>query len=373
MSTHRAPKQWVLTRSETITSFESGRQNLKYCLSLDANFARFLVDGAEWQKLTRNNATRGFADDPGGLANHLTAAQKASHLEMMLGQIANYCPIISRNTIVRDSTSLGSIWQIIRAHFGFEQSGSHFLDLGDIKLENGERPEDLYQRLVAFFEDNLLTTSSGIRHHGELVAEDEFMTPTIENTIVFLWLQLIHDDLPRLVKQRYGTLLRSQSVASIKHEVSQALNSLLDEVHTQNDAKVSRSASNINYSNRRAPSFQLPFQSRTKTDHKQPSKSQFTDRHNNRTPPSCPICYQANRPQSDHFMSLCPYLPEKDKKFISRARLIAALEEEEEEEEELSTHSCPTANDTRPRQSPSMHQEEEIPKTHHVRIDSCHL
>ena len=38
----RAPKQWTLTKTETVNSFENWRQNLQYILSLDANFAPFL-------------------------------------------------------------------------------------------------------------------------------------------------------------------------------------------------------------------------------------------------------------------------------------------------------------------------------------------
>jgi hypothetical protein len=60
---------------------------------------------------------------------------------------------------------------------------------------------------MAFTEDNLLTTESGITHNGQEIAEDEELAPTKENFIVLTWLTLIHPDLPRLVKQRYGTEL----------------------------------------------------------------------------------------------------------------------------------------------------------------------
>ena len=52
------------------------------------------------------------------------------------------------------------------------------------------------------------------------------------------WLRLIHTDLPALVKQRYGKELRSKTLASIKPEISQALDSLLEEIETTNDAKI---------------------------------------------------------------------------------------------------------------------------------------
>ena len=51
---------------------------------------------------------RGLINDDADIpeAIRCTSAQKVSHLELMLGQIANYCPINSRNTIVRNSTSV---------------------------------------------------------------------------------------------------------------------------------------------------------------------------------------------------------------------------------------------------------------------------
>ena len=90
-------------------------------------------------------------------------------LELMLGQIAK----ISRNAIVKASTSIKHIWQAIRNLFGFQATGAHFLDFSDIKLEVDERPEDLYQRLVAFTEDNLLRAGGEITHHGAAPTEDE--------------------------------------------------------------------------------------------------------------------------------------------------------------------------------------------------------
>jgi hypothetical protein len=210
MANIRAPKQWSLTKVETITSFEAWRQNLQYTLSLDPNFANFLVDDATWQKKLIHSPRRGLVDDGEDIPERTrrTAQQKLTHLELMLGKIANYCPIISRNTIVKNSTSVNSIWQAIRLHYGFQTSGAHFLDFNNIKLELNERPEDLYQRRMSFMEDNMLKQNGNILHHGDQLNVDEELSPTLENVIVLTWLRLVHHDLPNLVKQRYGPELR---------------------------------------------------------------------------------------------------------------------------------------------------------------------
>ncbi|MCG8111234.1 MAG: hypothetical protein N0E59_10785, partial [Candidatus Thiodiazotropha taylori] len=297
----RAPKQWSLTKQETITSFEAWRQNLQYVLSLDPYFADFLVEGVTWQKKTATTAFRGFTNDGADVPeeNRRTAAQKATQLELMLGQIANFCPIISRNTIVRNSTSMSSIWQSIRQHFGFQSSGAHFIDFNCIKLEAGERPEDLYQRLNSFVEDNLLKADGTIKHFGAIPETDEEISPSLENFIVLTWLRLIHRDLPSLVKQRYGTDLRSQTLASLKPEISQALDSLLEEINTSIESKVLRSTFKTSVSLK-------------------PSKGMF--RQNKVSKPICPLCKQAGRSSVQHFISECKYLPEDDRRPLSKAR-----------------------------------------------------
>ena len=191
MST-RTPKQWSLTKHESITSFEAWRQNLQCILSLDTNFACFLhvADNVTWLKKSPATPLRGLEDDGESVqaSARRTAQQKCTHLDLMLGQIANYCPVFSRNTIVKNSNSMCSIWQAIRLHYGFQSTGAHLLDFNNKKLDPDERPEDLYQRLMSFIEDSLLRGNGHISHHGETPTTDEEMSPTLENVILLTWL-----------------------------------------------------------------------------------------------------------------------------------------------------------------------------------------
>ncbi|VDI10897.1 G protein-coupled receptor 125 [Mytilus galloprovincialis] len=315
MAGTRAPKQWSLSKVETITSFEDWRQNLQYTLSLDQNFAAFLVDGFTWLKKTNANPLRGIVDDGEAVAeaNRRTAAQKCTHLDLMLGQIANYCPIISRNTIIKNSTSINSIWQSIRLHYGFQSTGGHFLDFNSIFLEPDERPEDLFQRLASFIEDNMLRAGGNIHHHGEVPEADEELSPSLENLIVLTWLRLINRDLPNLVKQRYGTELRSKTLASLKPEISQALDSLLDEIHSATDAKVLRAS--------------------IKDKHFDRSAKKTGSIRTGRQIKCCILCKQAGRP-SQHFLSTCKYLPDEDKQYMSRVRQSYCTEVGDSESED---------------------------------------
>ena len=318
MAQQRAPKQWSLTKNETITSFEAWRQNLMYILSLDGNFAPFIAPECTWRKKSAASPLRGLTDDGDGVpaVSRKTAATKNIELELMLGQIANFCPIISRNSIVRSSTSLPYIWQAIREHYGFQSTGAHFLDLADIVLQPGEKPQDLYQRLMAFFEDNLITTNGGIAHYGAAVDVAEDLTPTIENTVVFLWLQRVNPGLPALVKQKYAAELRHQTLASLKPEISIALDSLLDDIRSIEDTKVLRMEV-------RRP--RQPF-GRPGTVESRKLKS-------------CILCKTAGRPHTSHYLRECSYLPEEDRRRLPRSRPV------ETEDDDFASADTPDIED----------------------------
>ena len=63
MATARAPKQWLLSKDETINTFENWRKNLPYILSLDNNFAAFLHEGFTWGNETTLKPNRDLVDD----------------------------------------------------------------------------------------------------------------------------------------------------------------------------------------------------------------------------------------------------------------------------------------------------------------------
>ena len=104
------------------------------------------------------------------------------------------------------------------------------------------------------------------------------------------------------MKQRYGTELRSQTLSSIRPEISRALDSLLEEIHASNESKVLRSAIKFSSANIH------------KSDSKQLTKTYV----------SFPLCKQAGRP-FQHFLSKCKYLPESDKAYLSKPRLTTEI------------------------------------------------
>ena len=306
-----------LTENETLSSFDNWRQTLLYSFSLDPQFSEFLAEDAKWEKKNTAGSTRGLEDDAAGDKKR-TKEQKVLSLDLMLGQIANYCPI-SRNLLVNKSTCLQDVWQQIRQYYGFQTTGSQILNLSNIKQEDGERPECLYQRLYGFFEDSLLTKSCGIKHHGDSPQTDEVMTPTLENTIVWLWLKLIHPGLPAHVNIKYGTELRDKTLSSIKNEISSALPALLDELTNSENAKVFYTGQL-----QKPYTFGKPHQKQSRWSQQKQSRSDKRPPRSTENEKVCDLCLANNRP-ANHYLSKCHYLRDGDKRMFSRARLMTDM------------------------------------------------
>ena len=153
---------------------------------------------------------------------------------------------------------------------------------------------------MAFFEDNLLSVHGGLTHHGVQATVDEDLSPTLENTVVVLWLQLIHPGLPLLVKQKYGSELRNKTLASLKPEISQALGSLLDELRSIEDTKAMRIGSTTP-------------KSHPNSGRGQPRRRPFL---------SCILCKTAGRPHNTHNLMDCRYLPDRDRRPWARSRMV---------------------------------------------------
>ena len=336
------PKQRALTEVETEQSFETWREAMIFHISLSDKSTRFLSSGDLSTWTTAEG--RGFTDDQDSdphvtTDNKMNRNTKVSLLNLVLGSISGYAPIISAKFIKLQSTSLQSIWDRLRTFYGFRRTGGRILELPDIKMEMNESREALWERLYQFIEDSLLTRDGGVLHEGARMTTNEEFTPTLLNIMVSIWLNAINPALPSLVKQRFSTQLRSCTVFSLREEISDAVPILLSEVEEREG--------NIN----RASTFQRgkPGQSQYQRYN---NPNQFSRRQNNsysfnqgqsrfsQNPSGgqtgskkwCVLCDTAGRPASGHFLSGCPFLPQEDKRYMSRTREVAVHPEEETQE-----------------------------------------
>ena len=330
---HRSlvPKNRTLTEQETQISFEAWREAMIFSISLSDKSARFLSTGnlCAWTAAE----DRGFTDDgeigessPGVTAeNKMNKAAKGALLNIVLGSIAGYAPVISSRFIKYQSTSLEAIWNRLRAFYGFRRTGSRVLEMMDIKMQLNESRESLWERYYSFVEDQLLVRGDSVTHEGVVITENEEFTPTLLNILVTCWLHTINPALPGLIRQRFTTQLRSCTLYTIREEVSDAIPSILEEL-ADKECSISRTGT-FQRGKSRGRGF---TQSRTSS-----SNQSFSNR-------SCCLCIAAGRASSNHFLSACPFLPTEDKKFMTKTREISVqqiedLTDDDEDQEAIST------------------------------------
>ena len=313
----KAPKPWKLTETETFTSFTNWQSNLSYVLSQETNFVPFLAPDMTWSKAS--TANRGLqAVTTGG--NQLSAAQRNAHLQQMLGLIAQWVPTFLTNDIVKSSTSMADVWNFIRKYYGFQQSEVTFMKFSSITWEEGERPERLYQRVLAHLQDNLLQKDGKLKHDGVDVTADEVISPTVERLAVLRWMELLHPQLPQLVQRTFACDLQRMTLKDLQPQIVDALEGFLAELKA---GEVS--SARINFQ-REFRGKRRPFAGHSR----QPSHPRSSQPRQSSTTPFCKIC-RANGRAHDHKLADCDHITPYDKRRLLSSRACAVTDHDEDD------------------------------------------
>ena len=274
MSTlYHGPKIRQLSQNETLASIENWKSTVVYGLRLNPEFKPYLKDSVIFGKKSRTNPHRDLTDttitikDNEGkdvLQVSESAEDKCEVVDMLLDQIANWAQTVPRNDITKDSRSLKDVWSKVKLHYNKQQSGSLLNDVWKVKREPDETPQALLSRLRQIYDENLLT-QGGLYHVDGQVTEDEEMSPTLLNTIILQWLEILHPQLRDLVTQKFITQLREGTYGALLPEISRSVDGLLDELN--NEGSASRLQSNYK-----------PYPSNSYSGNSYPSKSYSNSR-----------------------------------------------------------------------------------------------
>ena len=298
-------KPWALTEETSFSGYTSWKINITHCLKAEPNFVPFLQEGSKWLKKSSKDVNRGLKDDPEGTQGGLKATEKFAHLEQMLGLLTQWVPCYLAKDIVDNSTSIHSVWHFIRKYFGFQQSETQFMRFTAIKWEEGERPERLYQRVLAHLQDNLLVAGSPLKHDGETLTHDEDMSLTTERLAVLKWLELIHPSLIALVSRTFAFDLQRMTLKDLQPQIVDALDGFLEELR-QDDARASRVfAPSASSSRPRRVAFDNSNRRRPASRERYPRSS------SNKT---CRVCKEAGRTYIGHDFFACDYVSRAEKR-----------------------------------------------------------
>ena len=282
---------------KSIAQFEGWKNGILYNFRLDPEIKPYLKSDLVFGVKTKTKPNRDLKNSGSG-DNVITAEDQCEIVDMMLMQIANYCPTIPYNDIVLDCGSLKDVWQTIRLHSNIESSGALLNDCFNITRNSSETPQQLYSRLKQAYDDNLIKAAS-IKYKDTVLASDEELSPTLHCSIILHWLQILHPGLRDLVTQRFGTELRGASYASIFPEISRSVDSLMKDLTGSEATSVCRF--NESYSNRARGSYSRP--------------KPFTRSTHSNSTRTCDYCrITGRRAYATHSIDDCRFLKEEMKK-----------------------------------------------------------
>ena len=160
-------------------------------LRRESDFTEFCKDTSRWEFEKIEN--RGFQDTEQGDG---LGRQKADRVHSMLTKIASYAPKSIVREITRRTRCLADIWNIARDWAGIQSSGSKHLEYyktknSYLKVDKEETKQEFYYRLRDAMEDTLILGKDNITDDGNVVTEDEDMTPTVKSMVVLDWLDAV--------------------------------------------------------------------------------------------------------------------------------------------------------------------------------------
>ena len=231
------------TEGLTPVKFKAWKGQLIIYLKQSADYRRFLPPNgpyATWSAtadvVDRIEAVHANDQAANNAQNAARLTDRQTQLETFLSIIAGVCDSSQYDDVMQRSTSVAWIWNLIESDYDIQKTGRHFLKLDDIAFKKGtESYHAFYKRLRSHFSDNLRKTGERVKsRNNEELAEDEKLSPTLENTIVYMALKDIDPRLPAYVEQTYGHRMdRHTTLFDLQVEIFQAIPKLIADLDTK--------------------------------------------------------------------------------------------------------------------------------------------
>ena len=173
--------------------------------------------------------------------NAATVAARATLLSKRQRDLATLLSIIARKVdqydfdeVLNSSTSINSIWSMIELVYDIGRKGVHFLELGKIKYEHGDSPVKFYKKIYHHFLDNLYKAGDVVAYKGSQMSEDEKLSPTLLNFILYYTIESIDSRLLKKIKDRWGHVLDDDKcLHDLKDIILKAIPDLLTKLETK--------------------------------------------------------------------------------------------------------------------------------------------
>ena len=162
--------------------------------------------------------------------------RRNSQLSKLLQHVASFVFYTEADDINESSTSLEWIFSYLREHYNIQPKGANFLRIVENVYNSKMLPQVFYKQLKASFIDNLRKRGEKARG-GIVLAADETLTPSFEDTIVLWALEKIDVRLPAKVRKDYEHRLSGDTyLVDLQPTIFQSIPSMLEELDRQVDA-----------------------------------------------------------------------------------------------------------------------------------------
>ena len=161
-------------------------------------------------------------------------AKRQRDLNSLLSIIGRKVDQYDFDDVMNSSTSMASIWSMIELVYDIGRKGCHFLELGKIKYEHGESPVKFYKKIYHHFMDNLYKTGDVLEYKNSQMTEDEKLSPTLLNFILYYTIENIEPRLMKKIKDKWGHILdKDKCLHDMKDTILKAIPDLLTKLESK--------------------------------------------------------------------------------------------------------------------------------------------
>ena len=204
------PPSQLPDRGVNETQFNIWIEELEVYISQEAEFRVFLT-GEEYDKWEskENNSERIVALKGADIDDTREATKNAALLKLRQRQLRTVLSIVGKcvssghyDAVMRHSTSLESIYDMLRSDYDMQKKGIHFLNLLDMKYEaTNLTPIAFYNQYRTMITSNLARANDVIKYKNNTVMiEDEKMSPMLEDLVLLNVVREIDSRLPAFIR-----------------------------------------------------------------------------------------------------------------------------------------------------------------------------
>ena len=230
----------------TRVQFKTWKEGMIVYLKQNDDFLPFFPEGmySSWIAGEENNKrilTLHADDHPVATGDQIQNTLDANRLSKRQRDLATMLSIIGRKVdqydhdeVVNGSTDLEKIWYMIELVYDIGRKGVHFLELEKLKYEQGDSPVKFYKKIYHHFMDNLYKIDDKLRFKEAKMSEDEKVTPTLLNFMMFYTIQSIDSRLMKKIKDKWGHLLdKDTCLHDLKDTILKAIPDILKRMDTK--------------------------------------------------------------------------------------------------------------------------------------------